>query len=331
MSLALLLCLPAITVCLALQGSVRSYAALGDSYAAGNGAGSTSLLPHLDATCGRFSHAYPVQVAEYFDLNHHWYSSDFRNKACGGATTTTVLLKQLSHIVGADLITIQVGGNEVDFFPLLNECIQQWHPLSTCDREVTRARSILKSSNFVNDFDRMVKATLRLKRNKARLLVLGYARFFDAESEQCNRVSFSVSNPANVLSNKLRRTMNDLVDLLNAVIRSSAEANNVEYINVDELFEGHRFCRNDTIEPKPDNSQTWFFRSAPAVEIASSPRTFDYQALSSFSDLTRTFHPTKEGHQAIARTIKLMIADRIVAERRDSYVPNDEQSVVSMV
>lgn len=309
MGLTFPLTLLMITVCSSMSDPIRSYAALGDSYAAGDGAGSSQWLPSLDPTCGRFTDAYPNQVADFLDIDRHWYSSKFRNKACGGATTTTVLLKQLPHIVGADLITIQVGGNEVDFFPLLNECIQQWHPLSTCDRELIRARGLIESSSFVASFDRMVKAAARLKHQKARLFVLGYARFFDAESEQCNHVSFSVINPANVLSNKLRRTMNSLVDLLNDVIQGSAEANNAVYIDIDELFEGHRFCQNGTTEPRPDNSDTWFFRAARAQSGMALPNNFDYHSVSSFFDLTRTFHPTTEGHEAITHKIELVIAD----------------------
>ena len=45
-----------------------SYAALGDSYASGDGAGSSKLLPNWDISCGRFSEAYPVQLANSTNL-----------------------------------------------------------------------------------------------------------------------------------------------------------------------------------------------------------------------------------------------------------------------
>lgn len=250
-----------------------------------------------------------MQIADTLEVDRRWFRSKFRNKACGGATTTTVLLKQLPHIIGTDLITIQVGGNEVDFFPVLNECIQQWRPFSTCDRELTRARTLVQSSSFIARYDRMLRAATQFKGRDAELLVLGYARFFDARSEQCNDVSFSVTNPANVLSNKLRRSMNDLVDLLNDVIRGSAEAHGATYLDIDKLFEGHRFCQNGTIEPRPDNADTWFFRTSQNSEATSLFTNINRHSFSTFSDLTRTFHPTIAGHEAIARRIELVLKD----------------------
>lgn len=304
-----------LTSTLSTAQTIRSYAALGDSYPAGDGAGSSRLLPHLDATCGRFSEAYPVQIAETLGLTNHWFHPHFQNVACSGATTKTVIWHQLHHILGADLITIQVGGNEVDFFPLLNEYVQQWHPLSSCDRELNRAKKALQSIDFMERFDRMVKLTTRLKKRDARLLVLGYARFFDAETSQCNSVSFSVTNPVNVLSNELRRSLNELVVMLNDVIRGSAEAHGAVYVDIDALFEGHRFCEEGVVEPRPDGEGTWFFREDPARnrqmhEQSLSPTHGSEQQrvlahpLSRFAGLTRTFHPTIEGHAAIAEKIE---------------------------
>lgn len=309
-------------ICAATVGrQIRAYAALGDSYAAGDGAGSSKLLPGFDATCGRFSKAYPVEVAETLDLGHKWFS--FRNVACGGATTRSVIWDQLRSVWHADLVTIQVGGNEVDFFPVLNECIQQWHPFSTCDRELDRARGITQSTEFVEAYDRMVNLASRVQRQDAVLLILGYARFFNDETEQCNNATFSLTNPVNILSNKLRRTFNELVLLLNDVIRASAEAHGAVYVDVDAVFEGHRFCEEGVIEPHPDWEGTWFFREKPerGSEDVDGSLSHELRALGNmhaissnpfkrFADLTRTFHPTARGHQEIAKEILKVTSQR---------------------
>lgn len=295
---------------------IETYAALGDSYAAGDGAGSSRWLPHLDPICGRFSEAYPIQIAHNSTLRIHY----FRNVAYGGATTQSIVHRQIRYLDGADLATIQVGGNEVDFFPVLNECIQQWKPWSTCDREISRARSLIQSTKFVEAFGDMVKYAVSKVDIRRQILILGYPRFFNAETEQCNQVSFSKTNPANVLSNKLRASCNDLISMLNDVIEASARAHGATYIDIDALFEGHRFCEDGVEEPHPDWDGTWFFREAP--ETAGEEQFFQSDPhadtlgsnqlrlsipLKDFADLTRTFHPTLQGHRAIARYISTVI------------------------
>lgn len=311
-------CILALTlaVCSRLaRATLTTYAALGDSYAAGDGAGSSRWLPHLDPACGRFSDAYPAQLANNGSLS----IEHFRNVACGGATTTSILYKQMFSLRGADLVTIQVGGNEVDFFPVLNECIQQWRPLSTCDREVNRARSLIQSSRFVQAFDNMVKHAAGKTNIGEHLLILGYARFFNAETEQCNHVSFSKTNPANILSNELRASFNDLVTMLNVVIEASARAHGATYVDTDTLFEGHRFCEEGVDEPRSDWDGTWFFRESPTsaaeetayaavVGVSYQQKMGLSNPFKRFSDLTRTFHPTRRGHLAIARHISDIVA-----------------------
>lgn len=299
-------------------GTFTSYAALGDSYAAGDGAGSSKWLPHLDPACGRFSEAYPVQIAENSSLG----IDNFRNVACGGATTNSIVYKQMLHLTGADLVTIQVGGNEVDFFPVLNECIQQWRPFSTCDREINRARQLVQSTRFVQAFDDMIRHAVEKTGPSTEILVLGYVTFFNAQTEQCNRVSFSKTNSANVLSNELRQSFNNLVVMLNTVIEASAQAHGARYVDIDTLFEGHRFCEEGVEEPRPDWEGTWFFRETPAKTAELDTKADDQTQMvlpnpfRKFSDLTRTFHPTGRGHEAIAEHISSIIVESRNGHRR---------------
>lgn len=292
------------------------YAGLGDSYAAGDGAGSSRWLPRLDAVCGRFSGAYPARISRNSSLG----IQHFRNVACSGATTKSILYKQMFFLRGADLVTIQVGGNEVDFFPVLNECVQQWRPFSTCDREINRAQSLMQSTRFVRAFDDMVKHATSKIDVPSHVLVLGYATFFNAATEQCNNVSFSKTNSAQVLSNELRKSLNDLVAMLNTVIEASARAHGATYVDIDTLFEGHRFCEEGVDEPRPDWEGTWFFRESPACDeeqSALSVNAYGHGQRQSrlpnpfrkFSDLTKTFHPTLRGHQAIAQHISSIFAN----------------------
>lgn len=294
---------------------IWSYAALGDSYAAGDGAGSSTIYPHLDKFCGRFNGAYPVLLADDARLDVQPF--DFQNVACGGATTETLLFRQAHYAADKDLVTIQIGGNEVDFLPVVNECIMQWRPFSTCDRELDKSRTLIQSSDLLYAFHKLFEHINTRVRPDALILVLGYAKFFNTDTTQCNNASFSLTHPTNVLSNELRETFNELVDMLNTVIKSTAKAHGMIYVDIDKLFEGHRFCEKGVQEPHLDQDRTWFFRQAskhytyaePPVEnlINSRQVTIQNYGLRGSSDLTRTFHPTHLAHRAIAEEILSII------------------------
>lgn len=323
---------------------IQSYLAMGDSYPAGDGAGHAKYGPGYSIKCGQYSDGYPVIIAERLGVPSGWYGSrTFNNKACGGATTATVRWHQIWFLEhnSYDLATVQIGGNEVDFFPILNECIQQWHPLSTCDRELARAKSLIQSKSFKDRFDKMMSAAKYLKQRgwlpDTHLLVLGYAKFFNEATVQCNKVSFSYTNPTSVLSQELRHDLNQLVVMLNDVIRISAIEHNATYVDIDEVFEGHRFCEKGVIEPHPDWTGTWFFRevSRQAQDHASElvlKRKHQAQlttgaegnmhsatvmnGLGRFAELTRTFHPTTEGHHAIADKVLEVLAKLMESQQQ---------------
>jgi len=282
---------------------ITSYTALGDSYASGDGAGSSKLLPG-DSLCGRFSGAYPIWIANSSSTAISPY--EFRNAACGGATTLDIIAKQLSSIEDSQIVTLTVGGNEVDFFLILNECIHQWHPISNCDAQLVNSKKKIESGTFISNYNTMVREAVTRLAPGARLLITGYATFFNEVTEQCNTVSFSKTQPQNVLSNELRARFNSLVRLLNAVIRAAAEAHGATYIDIDAVFEGHRFCEEGVVEPA-DRDDTWFFTlnydhnrelSRPA-DI----QTTINNPFKEFFDLTRVFHPTGLGHKKIQEEI----------------------------
>lgn len=288
-----------------------SYAAVGDSYASGDGAGSSKLLPHFDIGCGRFSQAYPVQIANSTGLNIT--NADFKNLACGGTTSVSVLYSQVSRIGDSDIVTVTVGGNEVDFFVVLNACIHQWWPLESCEKEMTKARTLVQSSNFLDNFNRMVAVTKRSMKSDGLLLVTGYSAFFNDKTEQCNNVSFSKRNPSNFLTRELRASFNQMLRMVNDVIRAATEAHGAVYVDLDSVFEEHRFCEEGVTEPAQSNG-TWFFN----VDLSGDdtghsealPNEHQYSLpgpVKDFFDLTRTFHPTGQGHAAIAEEIVRLV------------------------
>lgn len=289
---------------------INSYAGLGDSYATGAGAGSLIRWPPRNLACGRFSAAYPVQLATKLGLS----GVDFKNLACGGTSSSIVRQKQIPNIGDADLITVTVGGNEVNFFPVVNECILQWRPVSTCEAELSKARSAIQSSRFINDFEEMVKAGVTTMQPRSKLMITGYARFFNDESGQCDHVSFSKTNATNFLSRSLRKEFNQLIFMLNNVIEAVAEEHGATYIDIDKVFEGHRFCEPGVSEPAPYRRETWFFNDwfdGYIDDIASLIK--QYEELDHKGDVEeqyfkfQSFHPTDRGLEAIANAIYQLV------------------------
>jgi len=286
---------------------IHSYAALGDSYAAGAGAGSPLLPTRGGFACARYSDAYPVQVANSTDLD----VGEFKDLACGGATSVVVLRDQVPYVGDSDLVSLTVGGNEVDFFLVLNECIYHWWPSSTCEAELAKARGLIESSELEKNFQALMSETVKQLKPDALWLVTGYAKFFNDQTDICDHVTFSRTRPLDYLTKTKRRALNQLVGLLNDVIRATAEVHGAVYADIDAVFEGHRFCEDGVREPDVQRSSTWFFNlPASAVEGDGSRPGFrrqqvlDGQAQELPSvEFFRTFHPTSLGHQAISEEI----------------------------
>ncbi|KEF52275.1 uncharacterized protein A1O9_11515 [Exophiala aquamarina CBS 119918] len=305
-----------------------SYAALGDSYAAGAGAGSPIVF-----SCGRFSEAYPVQIAHSKHLNIS--DANIHYLACGGSDSRSVLIHQVPFIEKSDVITMTVGGNEVHFFSVLNACVYQWLPISSCEKELAESRALIESRSLIRKIDAVISESVKRKRSDALLLVTGYARFFNERTDLCDHVTFSRTRPLDYLTKDKRRALNQLVSLLNDVVRASADIHGAKYVDIDGIYEGHRFCEEGVHEPDIGRDDTWFFNLPAAgfqtdkqneglklpivIEADSdSQQRFIIRKLQwstsdddeidgtlGFPDLetARTFHPTKFGHVAIADAI----------------------------
>lgn len=289
---------------------ITTYTALGDSYASGVGAGHPA--PSL---CGHFSAAYPVQLA------HSLSPVRFHSVACGGASIASVMREQFGWIEDSDLVTLTVGGNEVNFLGVLNECVYRWWPVGSCERELRRSRALIENAAFVEGYFRMVQLGLQMVRwgekagkreGKGRFLVTGYATFFNEETGLCDDATFSCRQPRQPLTRSFRRELNQLVRMLNHVIRSATEAAGAEYVDIDQAFEGHRFCEAGVREPDVFRSDTWFFNlhSQQAAGFETRLRQDEGQQERvttgqemGLGDVTRVFHPTSQGHSGIRDTI----------------------------
>ncbi|KAL8801416.1 MAG: hypothetical protein Q9182_004480 [Xanthomendoza sp. 2 TL-2023] len=244
---------------------------MGDSYAAGVGAG--NMIESFDATCYRYDGAYPVL------LNGHLqpHPSKFNFVACSGDNFPTILQKQLNPSYlrprwgdRPEFVTLSMGGNDIGFKELVTRCVYSI-PLSPldCAGAIARSQRLVNSKNFVNDAINVILTILRRAADRGipnfKIYVTGYAQFFNERTTQCNNISFRpkwILKPKQYLTIDRRRTLNKIARDLNAGLReavmrvSLGAPNRVFFIDYDRAFEGHRFC--DRVEPSPNDANTWF-------------------------------------------------------------------------
>lgn len=140
------------------------YAALGDSYTAGNGAFSTNL----NFSCNRNTYAYPYVVAMARANTHLTFS------ACSGAVTGDIINKQASALTtDTDYVSLTIGGNDVGFANLIINCAG-WSD-SACQSAVNDTNAKI-SNELPAKLDAAYGAISAGAPNARSVVVLGYPR-----------------------------------------------------------------------------------------------------------------------------------------------------------
>ncbi|KAI9854953.1 MAG: hypothetical protein M1813_000618 [Trichoglossum hirsutum] len=273
--------------------AVSKYYALGDSFASGLAAGSPYADPSgsgsgSGAKCGRFDKAYGVQL----NGNDKVKASSFNFLACSGSTAQDVQNSQSNMVsADADIVTVSAGGNNVGFGNIVNACVYRFSGPASGDC----AKALQDAAALINDDTKLwnpvwnnINAILARVPGRAnfRVYVVGYIKFWNAKTDQCDKVSWEYwnipgSTPQN-MTKEIRGKMNDLVDAVNAKLNSAVQSanqkdNRVVFVNPDPAFDGHRFCEDGVVEPEPAGSprpNTWFFQLNTPVGSAA-PATIE--------------------------------------------------------
>jgi lysophospholipase L1-like esterase len=164
-----------------------AYVALGDSYAAGFGLTPTTSDPVKG--CGQAADDYPHRIAAALGLH-------LTDVTCGGADTANVVstpqkvgrhpapVQSLALGPGTRVVTITVGGNDLDFTSILQSCLAATPhgpifstKLTTCEASYVKkgvdslARRI---TNVVSARLTQTFATIRSEAPNAKVFVVGY-------------------------------------------------------------------------------------------------------------------------------------------------------------
>ncbi|MFE5032409.1 SGNH/GDSL hydrolase family protein [Streptomyces sp. NPDC056683] len=212
------------------------YVALGDSYTSG------PVIPtQVDADCARSDHNYPSLVAAARHV------SAFKDVSCAGATTAEMWKAQgtngpqLDAVQrSTDLVTVQIGGNDIGFSSIIGTCAalsskdltgdpcRQYYNASGTDQLV---RDIAQTAPKV---DRVLRA-IRARAPHARILVVGYPDLLPDEGSGCY--------PTVPFAAKDFPYLRDTGERLNLMLRLVAAWNGARYVDTYGPTVGHDMCK----------------------------------------------------------------------------------------
>ncbi|MFG3052789.1 SGNH/GDSL hydrolase family protein [Kitasatospora sp. NPDC048239] len=238
------------------------YAALGDSYAAGTGAGA---YEQDGGDCHRSANAYPALWA----ADHG--ATAFLAAACSGATTADVRRDQLPRVAAdTGLVTLTAGGNDLGFAQAAGDCLQPLTTESRCDRTLDEAERRLREELP----DRLAELYdgVRTAAPAARVVVTGYPHLL------------RTGTTCLIGTDPRRQRFNALTDELDELIRRQAGTFGFGFADVRTAFEGHEVCAPagrewitgivlprlwESFHPTADGQSLGYL---PAVTAAAGPR-----------------------------------------------------------
>ncbi|WP_427164758.1 SGNH/GDSL hydrolase family protein [Streptomyces sp. C1-1] len=217
-------------------GHERQYVALGDSYTSG------PLIPtQVDANCARSDHNYPSLVAAQRT------ATVLEDVSCAGATTEEMWKPQGTNPPqldavdrDTDLVTVQIGGNDVGFGSIIATCAQlapQDLAGNPCQSHYTAsgidelALAVLRTAPKITQVLRAVHH----RAPHARVVVVGYPDLLPDDGSGCY--------PSVPFAAKDFPYLRDTEKRLNLMLRLTAAFNRAEYVDTYGPTRGHDMCK----------------------------------------------------------------------------------------
>ena len=203
-------------------GWIKTFTALGDSYASGFGAGKTTN-GNGDGDCGRFSEAYPSMMSRFLGSSVQKYTF----LACKGATIADIKDKQISAIPdnSQDLVTISAGGDDVLFKDLLWDCVYGHSTMEKCDETLSKADEAIKK--LYDSIDGLLTALDGKMADDSIVLWTLYGQFFNTEADKpCSDQTWDwfqgvLPGGGIKLTREHRQKLNDRVKAVNEKVSSA--------------------------------------------------------------------------------------------------------------
>jgi lysophospholipase L1-like esterase len=185
---------------------IKRWAAIGDSYTAGIGAG-RPLGHRITADevairvpdgleeirdnfkCSRYDMAYPKVIEAQFGA-HVEKDGGFQYLACSGDRSEQIYQQAKALKGNLDFVTFTSGGNDLCLAGIIKDCIMvPYFKNSACETVIAKAQENVKS--IITDNVKQILGALNDKVNKDGIVVVnGYAQFFDTSSSNCEKQSW---------------------------------------------------------------------------------------------------------------------------------------------
>ncbi|GAA3810193.1 SGNH/GDSL hydrolase family protein [Streptomyces chiangmaiensis] len=217
-------------------GHGTHYTSLGDSYTSG------PLIPQqVDANCARSDHNYPSIVAAARKV------TVFKDVSCGGATTQDMWTSQGTNgpqlnAVGrdTDLVTVQIGGNDIGFGSIIATCVRlasQDPTGNPCQRSYAASgidQLTVAIAQTAPKVERVLRA-VHARAPHARVLVVGYPDLLPDDGSGCY--------PSVPFASKDFPYLRDTEERLNLMLRLVAGWSRAEYVDTYAPTRGHDMCK----------------------------------------------------------------------------------------
>ncbi|MES2971826.1 MAG: GDSL-type esterase/lipase family protein [Patescibacteria group bacterium] len=245
------------------QASGFQYLALGDSFAAGEGAYAYKALTDTnDNKCHLSQVSYPYLISSALGYG------EYESVACSGAVIDDIVRKDdeyegqvkdgktrldrnIDNVLKSfssgylgqkeflekhspKLITISTIGNDIGFADKIKRCLGS----DTCYETYEDRLEIVQEIN--QQFDRLTDMYSQIKGAgdpRAKIYIIGYPQIGDPSGNCALNVH---------LNQQELQFANDLVSYLNSVIKIAATKIGVAYVDVENAFAGHRLCETDS-------------------------------------------------------------------------------------
>ena len=310
-----------------------AYVALGDSYAAGIG---SSPSTNYGPACYQADKSYVNQLRTYFD-NVTIDTNKFSNRACAGLDLDEMAQCEIIGNVTADpddfmtcrdlapskgvgvpdLVTLHMGAESINYYDFIQNCV--YFPfLGGCEFINDTIHSAFvdlaapTGPNFTTFLTDNLTSIAGLDPKKVKLI--NYVLPFNIDDPNS---PFCPTFAGNNVTSSNRTFINGIVRQLNDNLFNSSQRAGVDYLDINPLFDGHRFCDKDP-------AGLWLVNPLPKLNAAtqSSLKTVDdvmdkYGVITEYPPpanpkrkttskspyLFGAFHPTADGHRAIAQLI----------------------------
>jgi len=266
----------------AVSGS-PSYLSFGDSFTSGEGESKDSFYINATNTatnkCHVSSRSYPYLLGSSWE-----YVTS--NLACSGSRIQGVREASKGFLsradgVGPSVVSLGIGGNDVDFMGKLKSCIG----IGTCEWALERTRKAT-AYEIRSLLPRVVDILNELKVNlsPAPLFLVGYPSVINDHPDA--RCSALVSQ---ILDADERMYMSESIKYINRVLKAAADYAKVTFIDIEQAYQGERLC---------DQHESAMNSVRYGDDIAPIPMMTDFKLVGAES-----FHPTPRGHQLAALMI----------------------------